>query len=198
MRSFLYICASIGLGFLALGCRHTRGPGGEVGKRIDRTRDQIHELRDAHSSSSDDLEQLRTQTRIGLLEAEMFRDFGAKNYPPAFFQTPPDDSLPPAEFIETSVTFLLKRLEALEEFWLSASVPDLYPDVAQAVSAGRRMLEEWLATYARQNGHPYAHTPEQREYIQRVIALRGHQLLTESCNHCREFLQTSRAWWEAR
>ena len=128
----------------------------------------------------------------------MFRDFGVKNYPPAFFETPPDDSLPPAEYVESSITFQLKRQEALDELWLAGSVPDVHPDVDEAVGAGRQMVEEWLAAYERQNGRPYHYTPEQQEYIRHLVALRGRQLLTETCNHCREFLQGSRGWWEGR
>lgn len=138
------------------------------------------------------------QIEIGRLEAEMFRDFGVKNYPPTTLQTPPDDSLPPAEFIEATVTFQLKRQESLDELWLACEVPDSHPDVEEAVHANRRMIERFLSTYERHNGYPYAFTPEQRDYIRRIVALRGQQLLAETCDHCREFLQVSRAWWEAR
>lgn len=179
-------------------CRHARGPGGEAGARIDAARDRIEELRESHGASSDDIEQLRAQAEVRRLEAEMLGGFGVTDLPPAFAEPLPDPTLPAAEYIEASVTFHLRRQEAIEEVWLAARVRDACPDVADAVELGRRMFEAWLETYARQNGHPYAFTDVQRAFLAHVVALRGQQLLLETCPHCREFLQASRAWWAAR
>ncbi len=183
---------------LLASCSYRRGPGGEVGKRIDSTREKIASLRETHRSAADDIQQLRTQAEIVRLETEMLRDFGHSAFGPAFSLAPPDESLPPPGFIAGSLTYELKVQEGFEEVWLLLAVPESLPDVTEVVESGRRMHEECLATYARQNGRAYDLTPEQRGYVRSVVALRATQLLTEASAECRAFLETSRAWWAAR
>ena len=186
------------LALLLVSCRAQRGPGGEVGARIDRTRAQIETLREAHRAASDDVEQLRTQAALVRLQTEMLQEFGQSPIPAVFVEAPSDDSLPPADFIAGSVGHQLKVHEAMEELWLAGPVAHAFADVSEAVGAGRRMHEEFLATYARQNGHAYDYTDDQRAYVRSIVDLRGVQLRMELHAESREFLQTSLAWWAAR
>lgn len=198
MHTFLRIHLTFVLALLLVSCHTQRGPGGEVGARLDRAREQIRALREAHRSAAADLQQLRTQAEIVRLESEMLRDLGHRAFGPAFALAPPDDSLPPPDFIAASLTYELKVQEGLEEVWLLDEVPESFREVAEMVESGRRMHEECLATYASQNGRAYACTPEQRAYAESVVALRTAQLVSELHPEFRAFLETSRAWWAAR
>ena len=55
MRTTFHTSLALGFALILVSCRHTRGPGGEAGERIDQTRDRIHELRESHCASSDDI-----------------------------------------------------------------------------------------------------------------------------------------------
>ncbi|GEM_PF-5249653 len=189
---------ALSLALLLVACHGRPGPGGEVGERVDQARDRIEDLREAHRAASDDLEQLRTQAEVLRLDTEVLRDLGQTPIPAVFVEAPPDDSLPPADYIAASVGHQLRAHEAMEELWLAGPVPEAYLDVSEAVEAGRRMHEEFLAAYARQNGSAYDYGDDQRAYIQFVVELRGHQIRVELHAGSREFLQTSQAWWAAR
>ncbi len=198
MRYFLRILFACVLVLVLASCRAERGPGGGHGSRFDPERDRIESLREAHRAASDDLEQLRIQAELVRLQTELLQGLGQTPIPAIFVEATPDESLPPAEFIAASVGRQLRVHEAMEEMWLAGPVPDAFEDVSRAVEAGRRAHEEFLATYARQNGYAYDPTDEQRAYVRSIVELRELQIRMELHDELRGFLQTSLAWWAAR
>lgn len=195
MDNSMHTPLALALVLLLSACHGRPGPGGEVGKRIDLARDRIEDLREAHRAATDDIEQLHTQGEVVRLQAEVLRDLGQEPLPAVFAEAPPDDSLPPAEYIAASVSLQLRAHEAMEELWLAGPVAHAFQDVSEAVEAGRRMHEEFRATYAVQNGHAYDYADDQRAFIESIVELRGVQHRMEMHAGPREFLQTSRSWW---